>query len=117
MTLSEQRLAQSGSPISLLLESASGLVNLTSFGLPLFFIFKNALKIANFSKVGHFILTEHFHSFYKCFARMYLHTVKKRDVLGNTSPKDLVISQGQGFCTPRPETKGRGVQYSCPRKI
>ena len=35
------------SPISLLLERASGLVNLTSFGLPLFFIFKNALKMAN----------------------------------------------------------------------
>ena len=34
MTLSEQRLAQSGSPISLLLERAMGLVNLTRFGLP-----------------------------------------------------------------------------------
>ena len=37
---------------------------------------------------------------------MYPYTAKRRDVFGNTSPEDREISEGQGFCTPRPKTKG-----------
>ena len=33
---------------------------------------------------------------------LYPYTAERRDVLGNTSPEAREISQGRGFCTPRP---------------
>ena len=54
---------------------------------------------------------------------MYPYTAKRRDVLENTLPEAQEISQGRGFCTPRPERlpegnlEGRGVQNPRTREI
>ena len=51
------------------------------------------------------------------------YTAERRGVLGNTSPKDQVISRGRGFCTLGPKDcmrekpEGRGVQNPRPREI
>ena len=38
----------------------------------------------------------------KSFVRtFYPYTAERRDVMGNTSPEELEISRGWGFCTPR----------------
>ena len=34
---------------------------------------------------------------------LYPYTAERRGVLGYTSPEDREISQGRGFCTPRPD--------------
>ena len=34
---------------------------------------------------------------------LYPYTAERRDVLENTPPEAQEISQGRGFCTPRPE--------------
>ena len=39
---------------------------------------------------------------------LYPYTAERRDVLGNTSPEAREISQGRGFCTPRPERLAEG---------
>ena len=42
---------------------------------------------------------------------LYPYTAERRDVLENTLPEAQEISQGRGFCTPRPEgnLEGRGT--------
>ena len=42
------------------------------------------------------------------------YTAKRRDVLENTPPEALEISQGRGFCIPRPERSPRAD--ICPRE-
>ena len=39
---------------------------------------------------------------------MYPYTAERRDVLENTLPEAQEISQGRGFCTPRPERLPEG---------
>ena len=39
---------------------------------------------------------------------LYPYTAERRDVLENTPPEAQEISQGRGFCTPRPERLPKG---------
>ena len=39
---------------------------------------------------------------------LYPYTAERRDVLKNTLPEAQEISQGRGFCTPRPERLPEG---------
>ena len=53
---------------------------------------------------------------------LYPYTAERKDVLENTLPEAQEISQGRGFCTPRPENhegnlEGRGVKHPHPREI
>ena len=47
---------------------------------------------------------------------LYPYTAERRDVLENTPPEAQEISQGRGFCTPRPKRlpegnlEGRGAR-------
>ena len=56
-------------------------------------------------------------------SRLYPYTAERRDVLGNTPPEAREISQGRGFCTPRPRRwpKGdslhRGTKYYLCAKV
>ena len=48
------------------------------------------------------------HGIWWCSMVLYPYTAERRDVLGNTSPEAREISQGRGFCTPRPERLPEG---------
>ena len=49
-----------------------------------------------------------FNNFSKSVFILYPYTAERRDVLENTLPEAQEISQGRGFCTPRPERLPEG---------